>query len=59
MSRPEAWRKSTFSGGGQDGDCVELSNRGDVRDSKNPTARLTLGKAATARLVERLKVASD
>jgi hypothetical protein len=28
------WRKSSFSG---DTNCVELCNRGAVRDSKNPT----------------------
>jgi hypothetical protein len=36
MSRPnEVWRKSQHSGG-QNGDCVELSNQGGLRDSKNP-----------------------
>ena len=30
------WRKSSRSGG-NNGACVEVSNRGDVRDSKNPT----------------------
>jgi len=30
------WRKSTYSGG-NGGQCVELSNLGVVRDSKNPT----------------------
>jgi hypothetical protein len=31
----EVWKKSSRSG--QDSDCVELSNRGRVRDSKNRT----------------------
>jgi hypothetical protein len=32
-----SWRKSSYSGG--DGDCVELSRDGAVRDSKNPVGR--------------------
>jgi hypothetical protein len=32
----ERWRKSRRSSG-QNGNCVELSNLGAVRDSKNPT----------------------
>ncbi len=31
------WRKSTYSGGSTDGNCVELATQGAVRDSKNPT----------------------
>ena len=31
------WRKSTYSGGSEDGNCVELATQGAVRDSKNPT----------------------
>lgn len=31
---PERWRKSTRSA--QDTNCVEVSNLGAVRDSKNP-----------------------
>lgn len=31
----ERWRKSSRSSG-QNGNCVELSNTGAVRDSKNP-----------------------
>jgi len=30
------WRKSTYSGTAEDGDCVELAVHGAVRDSKNP-----------------------
>lgn len=31
----ERWRKSSHSSG-QNGNCVELSNSGAIRDSKNP-----------------------
>ena len=30
------WRKSTYSGSADDGNCVELAAHGAVRDSKNP-----------------------
>jgi hypothetical protein len=30
------WRKSTYSGTHEGGDCVELAAHGAVRDSKNP-----------------------
>jgi hypothetical protein len=30
------WRKSTYTGGSEGGDCVELAAQGAVRDSKNP-----------------------
>ncbi len=30
------WRKSTYTGGSEGGDCVELASQGAVRDSKNP-----------------------
>lgn len=33
--RTERWRKSSRSSG-QNGNCVELSDNGAVRDSKNP-----------------------
>lgn len=32
----ERWRKSSYSGGGQGSDCVEVSSLGALRDSKNP-----------------------
>lgn len=40
---PERWRKSTRSSANTD--CVEVSNLGSVRDSKNP-AGLKLAGAA-------------
>ncbi|MFF7473893.1 DUF397 domain-containing protein [Streptomyces sp. NPDC008092] len=44
MIAPTAWKKSSFSGGGEGNDCVEVAHRGthiSVRDSKTPT-RATL-----------------
>jgi hypothetical protein len=41
----ERWRKSSHSTG-QNGNCVELSNLGAVRDSKNPAASLSVDVAA-------------
>ncbi len=35
MATDEKWRKSSHSSG-QNGNCVELSDHGAVRDSKNP-----------------------
>jgi len=43
------WRKSSYSGGAEDGNCVEVALADDalVRDSKNPEgAVLTFGSAA-------------
>ncbi|HYS40285.1 MAG TPA: DUF397 domain-containing protein [Pseudonocardiaceae bacterium] len=31
------WRKSTYTGGADNANCVELAAQGAVRDSKNPT----------------------
>ncbi|MBC2908235.1 DUF397 domain-containing protein [Streptomyces cupreus] len=40
MTTPAQWRKSSFSGGGEGNDCVEISNlhtRVAIRDSKDRT----------------------
>jgi Domain of unknown function (DUF397) len=37
------WRKSTYSGTAEDGDCVELAAHGAVRDSKNPDGPVLSG----------------
>ncbi|WP_086666791.1 DUF397 domain-containing protein [Lentzea kentuckyensis] len=39
MTQERAWRKSSYSGATEDGDCVEVSLAHDalVRDSKNPS----------------------
>lgn len=44
-----AWRKSSYSGQGSNGDCVEVAFAGPavaVRDSKNPAAAIALPRAA-------------
>jgi len=53
------WRKSSYTGGGNDDACVELAESGDrvwVRDSKDPDGeRLVFGRDASAGLLERVK----
>lgn len=49
-TRLEVWRKSTRSGG-DNGNCVEVSNQGGVRDSKNrrgPALQVNLGDLLNA-----------
>ncbi|MFJ9901931.1 DUF397 domain-containing protein [Streptomyces sp. NPDC101152] len=39
MSTPVQWRKSSYSGGGEGNDCVEIANLSNdiaIRDSKDP-----------------------
>ena len=53
------WRKSSYTGGGNDEACVELAELGErvwVRDSKDPDGkRLAFGREAFAGLLERVK----
>ena len=35
------WRKSTRSGSGGNGNCVEVAHTGAIRDTKNPAVVLT------------------
>ncbi|MFG3108672.1 DUF397 domain-containing protein [Streptomyces tendae] len=45
MSTPDTWRKSSYSGGGDGNNCVEIATSAThvaVRDSKAPTGA-TLG----------------
>jgi hypothetical protein len=53
------WRKSSYTGGGNDDVCVELAKVADrvwVRDSKNPDGgRLEFEGAAFAELLDRVK----
>lgn len=53
------WRKSSYSGGGNDDACVELAKLADhvgVRDSKNPgSGRLELRREPFAGFLMRVK----
>ncbi|MFF4964994.1 DUF397 domain-containing protein [Streptomyces sp. NPDC001037] len=59
MLTPEAWRKSSFSGGGQGDACVEIAEgptRIRVRDSKAPAqATLTFAAQAFTPFIDALK----
>jgi hypothetical protein len=52
-----SWRKSSYSGG-EGGNCVELSNAGAVRDSKNPAVQLPVGQVAMTVLIATLQAGS-
>lgn len=55
MTQERAWRKSSYSGGAEDGDCVEvsLSSNALVRDSKDPSGGvLTFSSTAWKNFVE-------
>lgn len=59
MTIPDTWRKSSYSGGGDGNECVEIANSPThtaVRDSKTPTTRtLTFPASAYAPFIESLK----
>lgn len=60
MSSPDqtsvSWRKSSYSAG-NNGDCVEVSQLGSVRDSKNPAGgRLAFGWSSLGAFVTAVKV---
>ncbi|MDW4910929.1 DUF397 domain-containing protein [Streptomyces sp. ADMS] len=59
MITPTSWRKSSFSGGGEGNDCVEiapLNARVAIRDSKAPAdVTLTFRLGAFIAFVEVLK----
>lgn len=51
---PELWRKSSYSGG--NGQCVEVSNLGAVRDSKNASGPvLVFDRSALAAFLTEIK----
>jgi hypothetical protein len=55
MTQERVWRKSSYSGGAEDGDCVEVSLAHDalVRDSKNPSGgTLTFSSTAWKNFLE-------
>lgn len=53
------WRKSTYTGGGNDDACVEVARLGSgigLRDSKHPTkGRLEVSRPALALLLSQVK----
>lgn len=59
MTAPIPWKKSSFSGGGEGNDCVEVAHHHPhiaVRDSKAPTrATLTFPAPAFTTFIEALK----
>ncbi|MCL3996130.1 DUF397 domain-containing protein [Streptomyces lavenduligriseus] len=59
MTTSPLWKKSSFSGGGEGNDCVEVAHTHphiSIRDSKAPTrAVLTFRAGAFASFVEALK----
>jgi len=55
MTQERVWRKSSYSGATEDGDCVEVSLALDalVRDSKNPAGgTLTFSSTAWKNFLE-------
>lgn len=59
MTAPTQWKKSSFSGGGEGNDCVEIADLHThiaIRDSKVPTrATLTFPTGAFTAFLETLK----
>ncbi|MGW2748144.1 DUF397 domain-containing protein [Streptomyces sp. NPDC001450] len=59
MITPAPWKKSSFSGGGEGNDCVEVANLDAhiaIRDSKTPArATLTFPPGAFTPFIEALK----
>jgi hypothetical protein len=59
MTTPTQWRKSSFSGGGEGNDCVEIANlrtRIAIRDSKAPSrGTLAFPTGAFITFIETLK----
>jgi len=59
MTTPAKWQKSSFSGGGEGNDCVEIANlnaRVAIRDSKDPAqGALSVPTGSFAAFVEALK----
>ncbi|MFF5538376.1 DUF397 domain-containing protein [Streptomyces cinerochromogenes] len=59
MTTRTSWKKSSFSGGGEGNDCVEVADMDthiSIRDSKAPTrATLTFPARAFTPFIEALK----
>ncbi|MGW6910566.1 DUF397 domain-containing protein [Streptomyces sp. NPDC054940] len=62
MTTPTQWKKSSYSGGGEGNDCVEVSDRRThiaIRDSKAPAyGTLTVPTEAFTPFIEALKTSS-
>ncbi|NEA52178.1 DUF397 domain-containing protein [Streptomyces sp. SID10815] len=60
MSTPDTWRKSSYSGGGDGNNCVEIATsttHAAVRDSKTPArATLTFPAPAFTAFLDGMKV---
>ncbi|MFD7438099.1 DUF397 domain-containing protein [Streptomyces sp. NPDC059861] len=59
MTTPDNWRKSSYSGEGDGNACVEIANSPTqvaIRDSKSPTATLTVPTEAFSTFVKALKI---
>lgn len=63
MTTPAQWRKSSFSGGGEGNDCVEIADlhtRVAIRDSKAPThGTLSFPPGTFTTFIETLKAAAS
>ncbi|MGV9940384.1 DUF397 domain-containing protein [Streptomyces sp. NPDC003401] len=58
MANHLIWMKSSFSGGGEGNDCVELAaspGAAHLRESDTPATALTTTPAALARLLEGIR----
>ncbi|MFD5635354.1 DUF397 domain-containing protein [Streptomyces sp. NPDC127077] len=58
MAHPANWQKSSFSGGGEGNDCVELAaTPGTVhlRESDTPATRLSTAPGALGNLLHHIK----
>jgi hypothetical protein len=60
MDRERTWRKSSYSGGTVNSECVEVSLAEDalVRDSKNPASPLAFSADAWHALVREITAPS-
>ncbi|MFD4559316.1 DUF397 domain-containing protein [Streptomyces sp. NPDC058469] len=59
MITPAQWQKSSFSGGGEGNDCVELaatSAKVHLRESDTPTTTLTTTPAPVTHLLQAIRI---
>lgn len=62
MSRPDSWQKSSFSGGGDGSNCLELASTPDtlhLRESDTPHTVLTTTPAAVAHLLAGIRASTQ